>query len=64
MTSERVRKVDVNEKTVEQVEKIQESINKKLIFIVDEAVEKANKMLNIYGLETKMSIVIQEKSKN
>lgn len=52
---ERARKVDVEKLTNEQADQIGEEIGRKLSDIAKEAAEKANKLLKIYGLETKMA---------
>jgi uncharacterized protein YbcI len=62
-TRKRVRKVDVNQMSVEQADKISEAIGKELAKIFDDANEKANELLTIYGLETKLNYQIKKKSK-
>ena len=57
----RKRHVDVNSLKDEQVEQLIEQISEKIKAMVDSTCEKANRMLNVYGLETKMQIVIQPK---
>lgn len=56
----RKRKVDVSKLNMEQVEKLQEEIGKELSKIFDEAGQKANKLLNIYGLEIKIGYEMKE----
>lgn len=62
-TIDRKREVDVEQLNDEQVEVLIKEISKKVVAMVDETVEKANKMLNIYGLEAKMYVAILEKEK-
>lgn len=57
----RKRSVDVERLDTEQVEQLTEQISKKILAMVDETVDKANKMLNVYGLEAKMQIAILKK---
>lgn len=57
----RIRFVDVEKLTDEQLEVVREQLGSKVREIEDEACEKANKFLSVYGLEVKMKIVIQEK---
>jgi len=58
---ERKRSVDISTLNEEQVELLQEQIGIKIRELVDGTIEKANKILNIYGLQAKMQIVIQQK---
>lgn len=55
---ERERKVDISKMSQEQVESISQQVGDKVRQICDEACEKANKILNIYGMNAKMQIVI------
>jgi len=55
---DRVRKVDVEK--LENIEEVIAKISDKIKIINDEAVSKVNKLLNIYGLEAKMQIAINE----
>ena len=55
---ERERKVDITKMSREQVDSISQQIGDKVREICDEAVLKANKILNIYGMSAKMQIVI------
>lgn len=57
----RTRKVDVEKMDAEKVEELSEKIGTKVKDIVDKAVEDANKILNVYGVEAKMEISIQDK---
>ena len=51
---DRVRKVNVESLSYEDAEQLGVEIGRKLAEIAQEAAEKANRMLKIYGLETKM----------
>lgn len=57
---ERKRKVDVNKIDKETYDNLSGQISNKVKTIVDEAIDKANKILNIYGMNAKMQIVIEE----
>lgn len=61
-TIDRVRKVDVEKLEVSQADELADQISQEINKMVDEVCIKANKMLNAYGLETKMQIVIQKKN--
>jgi hypothetical protein len=54
----RKRSFDVNSLSKDAADKLSEEIGAKVRQICDEACEKANKILNIYGMEAKMQIVI------
>lgn len=56
----RTRFVDVESLPEDQLEQIQQQLGNKIREIVDQACEQANKFLNVYGMEAKMDIVIQE----
>lgn len=60
--SKRERKVNVEAMSVEQVDELSAQIHEKMEQISQEACEKANKILNIYGLNAKMSIKIKKLS--
>jgi len=51
---ERQRSVDVEALTEEQLENIQKALGVKMNEIIAEAKAKANKYLNVYGLEAHM----------
>lgn len=55
---ERERKVDVNKLTVEQADQLSMQIGKEISKIMDEANTNCNKLLGIYGLQTKISYEI------
>jgi len=57
---DRKRSIDVNKLTEEQLVEIQTLLGDKIRKIVDIACEDANKLLNVYGLRTKMEIVLEE----
>ena len=59
--TKRERKVDVQQLDDKVVDNLQIELSKKVTEIVDEACEKANKLLNIYGLQAKMQIALEEK---
>jgi hypothetical protein len=63
-TIKRERKVDVNKLTTEQADLLSQEIGNKIRKIVDEACETCNNFLQIYGLQTKMQIVIEPKENN
>jgi len=60
MSAERKRSVDIEKLDEDTVNNIQESLIKKITKINDDAVKKANKLLNIYGLEVKMQFLMQK----
>jgi hypothetical protein len=57
----RVRKVDVEKLDDKSIDNLQMEISKKITEITEEACEKANKLLNIYGFQAKMQIALEEK---
>ena len=57
----RVRKVDVNKLSEEELAKLQQAISDKVIKIINKANEDANKILSVYGMETQMIMEIKEK---
>lgn len=56
----RKRSVDVNALSRQQADRLEKEIGKQLGKIFDEAGTKANKMLNIYGLQIKIGYQIVE----
>lgn len=56
MTIDRVRKVNVDNLSNEEVDLLAEQIGEKVRILVDEACAKANTLLAVYGLKTKMQI--------
>lgn len=63
MEAVRVRKVDVEKMSEEELAKLQEAISQKIIKIINKANEDANKILSIYGMQTQMIMEIKEKDK-
>ena len=57
---EKIRKVDIEKDLNLDPDQLSQDISKKIRNIVDEAVEESNKLLKIYGLTSKMQIVIEE----
>lgn len=57
----RERSVDTGKMSTGQIDELSLQIGDKLREICDEAVEKANKFLKIYGMSSKMQIVIDHK---
>lgn len=57
----RARKVDVEQLDSEQLQELTVQMSAALNKIVDDACAKANSLLTIYGLQTKMQIVIEKK---
>ena len=57
-TMNRKRQVNVDD---EQLDRIISQISDKIVSMVDETCAKANKMLDIYNMETRMQIVIKKK---
>ncbi len=53
---ERERKVDVNSMSPEEVEVLIAQLGERLRQICDDAAQKANSMLNIYGMNAKIAI--------
>jgi hypothetical protein len=60
---ERIRKVDVSTLSKEQFVEIQAVISKKMEEIAKKAVEEANVLLNIYGMECTIRMDVQEQGK-
>lgn len=58
MTHDRERKVDIDKLTPEQADEISAQLGSKVREINDKAIGEVNQLLNIYGMEAKMSIVI------
>ena len=59
--SKRKRKVNVEKLDDKTVDSLQVELSKKVTEICDKACEDANKLLNIYGLQAKMQIALEEK---
>ncbi len=62
--TERERKVDIKKLSVEQADKLSMQIGKEISKIMDEANIKCNKLLGIYGLQTKIGYEIVKISKD
>lgn len=54
----RERKIDISKLPSEEVDLISKQIGEKIKEICDKACEEANKILAIYGMKSKMQIVI------
>jgi hypothetical protein len=63
-TIKRTRKVDVETLSEEQLNNLMAQIGNKLVRMVDKTVEEANKMLAIYGMKSKMQLVLEQKDNN
>lgn len=55
----RKRSFDINKLAAEEADRLSDEIGSKVRLICDEACEKANKILNIYGMNAKMQIVVE-----
>jgi len=58
----RKRSVDIESMTTDQLKRLEEDMGKQLAKIFDNANVEANKLLNVYGLETKIAYEISKKS--
>lgn len=56
---DRKRSIDINKLTIEQAEEISQQVGEKVRFICDDAVEKMNRILNIYGMKAKIAIAFE-----
>lgn len=56
----RERHIDVSNLSIEEADQLSGQIGGKVREMVDETVEKVNRLLGIYGLKAKMQIVIEE----
>ena len=59
MVVDRVRKVDIEKMEPEQIDLLAVQLGDKVKGYVDEACEKANAVLKIYGLQAKMEFVLE-----
>lgn len=57
---DRTRKVDLNKMTREQADMIQDTLSLKMNEIVQKAIADANKYLNVYGIQAKMLIELNQ----
>lgn len=58
---DRERKVDLGKLSEEQLKSLEVQLGDKIKEICSAACDKANKLLNIYGLQAKMHLVITHK---
>lgn len=56
---QRIRKIDVNSLSEEQMISVQEGLGKKLSEILKSAVEQANLYFNVYGLQVTMKFEVK-----
>lgn len=61
MENDRINTVQVENLSVQQADLLAQKLSDEINRLVDETCDKANKILSIYGLETKMQIVIHKK---
>jgi hypothetical protein len=59
---DRKRSFDINRLSAEEVDNLSKQIGDKVKQICDEAVEKANKILNVYGMSAKMQILMEHEA--
>ena len=57
----RERKVDVESMTDKQVKELEAQISERLRKIIDDACDKANRILHVYGLEAQMQFALKRK---
>lgn len=57
---DRVRKVNVDELTKERADVLSKQIGDKVVKLQTEALEKINKVLNVYGMKAEMSVKISK----
>lgn len=57
----RKRSIDVEKLTPEQADKITAQLGQEIAKIMDDANEKCNKLLGIYGMETVISYAVAKK---
>jgi hypothetical protein len=61
---DRKRSIDIEKIDSKDIDLLSQQLGEKVRIIVDDAVEKANKLLNIYGLQAKMQIALEPKVLN
>ena len=61
MENVRVRKVDIEKLSNEELEKIQAAISGKIVNIINKANEEANRVLNVYGMEVQLVMELKKK---
>lgn len=57
---ERARKVNVEELSLERADELSKQIGEKVIKLQKEALEKINKVLNVYGMKAEISVQISK----
>lgn len=57
---ERIRKVNVENLSDEQIKDIEKALSAKVLEITNKAMTEANRYLNVYGFEAKMLIQFNE----
>ena len=57
----RVRKVDVDNLSDEELLKLQATISDKIVAIINKANNDANKLLNVYGMEVQLVMELKKK---
>ena len=55
----RERKVDIEKMSMEEADRLSQMLGAKLRGMLDEAAEKANSLLRIYGMKCKIAYVIE-----
>lgn len=57
---DRDRKVDVDSLTLERADELSKQIGDKVVQLQTEALEKINKVLNVYGMKAELSVSISK----
>lgn len=57
-----VKKVDIDKLSEEEFKALEKRMGQKVVAITDEAIAKANKLLQTYGLRAKMQIIIEKEA--
>lgn len=60
-TIDRKRQVNIDQLNEEQIQVLIDQLGIKVRTMVDETCERANKILNVYGMQLKLEVVIQPK---
>jgi len=63
-TKERVRKIDVERLSEEQLETLEDQLQEKTSKIINDTSDRINKYLDVYGLEIKIGFGIKPKINN
>jgi hypothetical protein len=58
--NDRIRKVDVEKMSLDRADQLSKQIGDKVVGVQQEALEKINKILNIYGMEAQISVSISK----